>query len=127
MTPEFDDLGDYELVLRECSKHGIDPSSSIEAEDYFRNLLAQYTGDTDRNHFASWLDDWLADDFVALAGRPKWIQGANCPFSNGLPMVFIGQIDISVKDVDRPKRFFHDDTSFYVFVDKQAKPTVIVQ
>ncbi len=38
-------------------------------------------------------------------------------------MIFAGQLEIK----DPPKRVFHDDTTFYVFVHKESQPVVVMQ
>lgn len=127
MTLDFDNSGIYELLLKVCSPYGVDPSSSVEAENFFRKLLEQYTGDTAPDHLSSWLSNQITEHFYALASRPRWIQSPNWPVKDGIPMVFVGQIDISVKGTGTAMKIFHDDTSFYVFVDRQGRPKVIVQ
>src|SRR5262245_3419548 len=98
MASLFDDIEVYGWLLTGCSKYGIDPSVPIESEDYFRNLLSQYSGENDRAQFIAWLEKHITNNFVTLARRPEWIQNPEWPFSNGLPMIYVGQIDISVKD-----------------------------
>ena len=43
---------------------------------------------------------------------PKWIQSANWPIKNDIPLFFLGQLEI--KDCE----LFHDNGSIYLFMDK---------
>lgn len=119
------DIETYLLVVTIAAKHGVDPSSSIECETFFRQLLAEYTGDLDL--FASWLDNEIPRLFPAITLRPRWIQAPAWPFANGKPMTFAGQIDISKEQGEVVSHIYHDDTSLYVFIAKNVSPVVVVQ
>jgi hypothetical protein len=123
---DFDDLNTYLVLVSVAQKHGVDPSSSLEAEAFFRELLQQYPGSVDDDEeIVRWLDEQIQRHFLSFGSRPAWIQAPEWPFTNGMPMVFAGQIDISVKDLPFP--FFHDDTSLYVFVGTKVVPVVVIQ
>ena len=115
-----------DLLMATCSRYQVDPSASIESETFFRTLLSQYDGPIDGDHLVAWLEKQLAGNFVAVNDRPHWIQGADWPFAGGKPMVFVGQIDIPVKSGSTASRYFHDDTSFYLFIQAEGKGPVKV-
>ena len=125
--PNFDDLEIYEMLLGVCTQYGADPSASIESEAFFRTLLLQFEGDFDRDKFQAWLHEEIPKQFVSIGKRPKWIQGYDWPVRNGKPMIFVGQLDISLRDAPNADQFFHDDTSFYVFIEMKGETEVIMQ
>ena len=65
----------FELLLELGNEMGIDPFSSIESENYFRELLKTYSGNKNE----------------------VWIQGDEWQFHRGKPMIFVGQLDTSIK------------------------------
>ncbi len=126
-TLDFDDSEIYELLLTICAQYQVDPSASIESENFFRNLLAQYKSSSDIESLSKWLSEQIDHWFVALGKRPKWVQSSEWQFLDGIPAVFVGQIDVSTEDNERASKVFHDDTSFYVFIGKKKPPIVIMQ
>ncbi len=126
MSLSFDNLEIYQLLLKVCTRHGVDPSSSLEAENLFRDLLLQYAGASDSESIIEWLNEQVLARFVALNERPRWIQAPNWPFADGRPLIFVGQIDVSVRDSKIASGFFHDDASFYLFIQPKG-PTVVVE
>ena len=124
----FSDLDTYSLVLKVCRRYGVDPSASIESDQFFSDLLNQYKGPTDKGSITTWLTEQIKQHFVALRYRPRWIQGAEWPFANGVPMIFAGQIDLTLKVREKvTPTLYHDDTSLYVFVAPMVEPVVILQ
>ncbi len=124
----FDDEAIYSLLIEICSRYEVEPDSSIEAEAFFRALLARYAGAADLESLAAWLNDQIPRYFVALGERPQWIQGADWAYANGQPMIFAGQIDLN--RVEREKvvpTLYHDDTALYVFVGRGVAPVVVLQ
>lgn len=118
------DLAVYETVLRIAGRHGVDHSGSLEAEAFFVDLLARYTGPADR--LAEWLDTRLKAQFMSLGGPPRWLQGAQWPFAGGVPMRFVGQLDVGPEDGTASFPVSRR-TSGYVFDAPGAPPTVIRQ
>ncbi len=106
-----------------CDEFAVDPSVPLESEEFFRILLASYSGPDDENARTTWLREQLAKQFRCVAERPKWIQSPAWPFANGVPMVFVGQLDIR----NPAPAFLHDDTSFYVFISTYTAPKVVMQ
>lgn len=123
---DFDDLNTYLMLFEVAKRYEVDPSSSLDSETFFRNLLKGYPGSfDDEEEKTEWLDRQIGQHFIALGRRPEWIQDPQWPFVDGKPMVFAGQIDIAVRDESTD--FFHDDTSLYIFVGRKVKPIVVIQ
>lgn len=127
MTLDFDDEQIYKLLLRICKRHSVSPSSSLEAEKFFREMLSEYKKTLDIDEITSWLHEKLHEQFVSMNERPKWLQDAEWPFFDSQPMIFVGQIDWHVNDNELISETFHDDTSFYLFISKNHQPVVITQ
>ena len=99
------------------------PLGSTEAEVYFTELLTKYDGPQDETSLGDWLSRQIAEQFVSITDKPRWIQHPEWQFTNGSPMVFAGQIDISQKSFPA----FHDDTSLYVFIGQKVESKVVMQ
>lgn len=126
MMLDFDNQEIYALLLNTCKKYSVNPSSSLHAESFFRELLTIYPGTSNIEEIVQWLEEMIANNFICIKERPKWIQGPEWPFSNGRPMLFVGQIDVSIND-NPLLQVFHDDTSFYLFITNDGETTVITQ
>ncbi|MCA8293732.1 hypothetical protein LGN19_08020 [Burkholderia sp. AU30198] len=57
--------------------------------------------------------------FVCLSKPPKWIQDEFWPVSDGEPLIFVGQLDVS--------KVRHDTSYVYVFLGKSGKYVTIEQ
>jgi hypothetical protein len=123
----FDDLEIYTMLLEVCKGYGVDPSTSLETEDFFRKLLAHYSGEKEPTRIASWLKEQILQHFVAVSERPRWIQAPQWPFEGEEPMIFAGQIDLSVRNEGIISQIYHDNTSLYVFIGRRSRPMVVVQ
>ncbi len=117
---DFDDPFIYNVLLNVCCEYRVDPSSSIEMENFFRNLLLNYES---RNDLTKWLQETLSKHFISINSQPQWIQGAEWPIFNGKPMIFAGQINLPSSNLD----FYHDDSSLYVFIASESEPVVVFQ
>lgn len=119
------DFDTYLLVVEKSRAFGVDPSMSIEAEQFFEDLLGKYEEVPEQ--LDTWLEKQLPQLFRAIDKRPDWIQGPQWPFSQGTPMIFVGQIDLSIQRAAALADIFHDDTSLYVFVSKEGHPKIVIQ
>jgi hypothetical protein len=124
---DFDDLPTYELLIAAGKPYGVDPSSSIACEQFFRALLPAYAGPLDPLSVAGWLEAQIQSHFRALDGPPAWIQSSEWPFADGQPMIFAGQINYSIGQGGLTAQLFHADTSFYLFIAPKRAPLVITQ
>ncbi len=122
---DYDDLATFELLVEMCSPFGVEPDSSLDAEDFFRGLLLRYPGPSSKDALGKWLQEVVPQHFIALGERPRWIQGADWQFVGGVPMMFAGQLDLDQEK--RQGRIYHDDTALYVFVASKAEPVVVLQ
>lgn len=123
---DFNDLETYLLVVDAGTRHGVDPSSSLESERFFRELLAQYSGELDKESVSNWLENQIQIHFLVVKDYPKWIQASEWPFADGKPMIFVGQIDLFSQEREIIK-VYHDDTSLYVFIGANVEPVVVLQ
>jgi hypothetical protein len=124
---EFDDPETYAMLLEACKGHGVDPSASLETEGFFRKLLPQYAGESDAASIVAWLKEQVLQYFVAVSDRPKWRQNPQWPLEEGRPMIFAGQIDLSIQNGGIVSTIYHDDTSLYIFIGRKSQPVVVVQ
>ena len=100
----------FELLLELGSEIGIDPFSSVESENYFCELLKNYTGN--KNEIREYFESEIKKDFQVMKEKPQWIQGDDWQFNKGKPMIFVGQLDtITIRDG------VSYGTSFFVFWD----------
>lgn len=101
-----------------CNKYAVHPISSDASATFFNRLLKDFDGDEQsKAQLRRYLDKHVAESFIALNKRPQWIQSAAWPFHEGEPMIFVGQIDISVAENNPARLMFHDDTTFYLFIN----------
>ena len=115
----------YLSVVRVANQYGVDPSSSVESEEFFQHLLEEFTGSLE--NLTEWLEEQLPRYFTVINERPRWKQSASWPFSHGKPMMFAGQIDLSIQPEGPVSDIYHDDTSLYIFIGKGVSPIVITQ
>jgi hypothetical protein len=109
----------YSELLELVSPFGAQLTAPIEAEEFFGREVESFAGSRESllDHIRTNLPDW----FRAVGDRPRWIQEAEWQFSGGKPMVFVGQIDVPAG-----KSVYHDDASFFVFVDPASGETKTV-
>lgn len=95
---------------------GFDPLCSIEAERHFLGLQNRnwVRGEANEN-----LERGIRASFTSLTSPPEWIQGAEWPFEEGEPMIFIGQIET-------PPNLLVGDRGFYLFVGRKTGNTQVV-
>ncbi|MEZ5303813.1 MAG: hypothetical protein R3F11_24690, partial [Verrucomicrobiales bacterium] len=93
------------VLLDEVSKVGALPDVPVEAEDYFTNLVSNFT---DLQLFRHYLQSHVPEIYKSLVSYPEWIQDPDWPWENGVPMIFVGSID-------PPPGTFHDEARFFLF------------
>lgn len=123
----FENLDIYVIVLEVCKPFGVDPTASIEAEQYFKELLKEYQGEFEETIFRVWLRQQVNDRFQAVDKRPDWIQGADWPIVEGKPALFIVQVDLTFDKNPFLANYYHDDVTYYLFIDRQGNPLVKMQ
>ena len=105
-----------DILLDLGKEFSFDPTSSIESEEYFKNLIDKYNGDTSKIN--EWLREKIITEFQCVDKRPIWIQNPSWQFANNKPMLFVGQLDCSSNQTR-----LHDDATFYVFWDRNTGET----
>ena len=114
----------YLEVLSVCLKHGLEPLSSIEMENYLKKILLEFEGDDeDIEALKPWLSARLEKNFICLLYQPRWIQGSDWQFHEEKPMIFAGQIDL----FGEVRHTYHDDTSIFVFIASNTDPVTLIQ
>jgi len=113
----FEFFSDYVSVAKEFHFH---PRGTLEVQRYAQQLIEQFN--MDRAEFKNYLREHFSRDFKCVADPPVWYQGGTWPFSNGLPMLFVGQVRMPAD-----RSLFHDEAMFYVFVDKTGRVETIMQ
>lgn len=108
LTELPDDI--FELLLELGNEIGIAPFSSVESENYFCELLKDYSGD--KNEVKRYFEDAIKRDFQIMKEKPRWIQEGDWQFHRGKPMIFVGQLDATIKQDG-----VSYGISFYVFWD----------
>jgi hypothetical protein len=113
----FDDL--YRDLLTIVSAAGARPDVPAESEAFFSNVIEQFHGS--REDCLRYIHGNVRAWFRCVSDLPRWIQDANWQFSEGKPMVFVGQIDIP-----HSAGYLHDDSSFFVFWNPDTGETKTV-
>lgn len=101
-----------EILLELGDEFAFDPSSSVESEKYFIELLSKYQNNDD--NLTDLLREEIKKEFKVIEERPKWIQNPDWQFNNGKPMEFVGQLKVK-----QGKSELHDDAIFYIFWDRE--------
>ena len=102
----FDDL--YLDLLVVVSEAHARPDVPIQSEQFFTKTLENFQGSSE--DYIAYVKEHLKDWFRCNDKPPVWMQDAEWQFSDGYPMLFVGQID-----VPSTSGLFHDDASFYIF------------
>ncbi len=127
MVIELDNSETRELLSQVCGQYGVDPLGTPGTEEFFALMLPQYTGKTDRQSVADWLNEQVPQWFSAVNERPRWRTKPEWPVIDADPGIFIGQIDVSVGREAFITWMYHQDVSFYLFVVPPGMPITIVQ
>lgn len=109
----------YSELLELVSPFGVQLTVPLEAEEFFGRQVESFDGP--REELLEYIRAGLPDWFRVVGERPRWIQEAEWQFAGGKPMVFVGQIDVPAG-----KSVYHDDASFFVFVDPGSGETKTV-
>jgi len=78
--------------------------------EYLRETIIKNEGLND-GELKRILKEKILSEFVFIKAFPKWLQSPNWPIENGIPLTFVGEIDISSIE--------HDTTKVFVFYDKK--------
>ncbi|MDE7431572.1 MAG: hypothetical protein K2N34_06640 [Lachnospiraceae bacterium] len=108
-----------EVLLDLGNEYDFDPSSDIESENYFMELVSKYEFEED--NFMELLRRDIEREFRVIDKRPEWLQNPEWQFNNGKPMEFIGQIDIERNSIG-----LNSDATFYIFWDRETGETKMI-
>ena len=108
-----------ELLLGLGKDMGIDPISSDAMESYFFTLWKQFSGD--KRERQGYFERAIKRDFKVMKEYPHWLQETEWQFHNGKPMIFVGQLDATIR---RDGGLY--GVSFYVFWDEKDGTTKTV-
>jgi len=125
MQLNTDDPNVFRVVRRICVFYKVDYSGTLERK-FLSTLLLGYKGEDNMDNLEQWLKQEIQTKFPALNERPSWLQSPEWPFTNDVPMVFIGQIDVHPSNTPDFSGYFHDSTSFYVFMPQGQGSCVVV-
>lgn len=78
--------------------------------EYFKHLIDKHSGKSGKD-LENALKKDIATNFQCINKKPKWLQSPQWPIEDNIPLVFIGQFDIS--------EIRHDVSSLYVFYNKK--------
>lgn len=71
-------------------------------EGFIDKLYSDYVSEGQPANAKGWIRIRLKACFLSLSAPPKWIESrGQWPFSNGKPMVFIGQVDVGENEIAR--------------------------
>jgi hypothetical protein len=101
-------------------KHGFRPDVPVEAEDFFRNMVSTYSGNSD--NFAAWAEARILDSYISFCKPPDWLQDPEWPFYLGKPMFFVGQVDMLTGNTP----LLNHDASYFVFINYDTGVTKVI-
>lgn len=67
----------------------------------------------------AWLKRAIKEAFVSLTKPPKWLQSPEWQFHDGVPMVFVGQLEMT--------SMRHDQCYAYVFLDRSTGAYKVIE
>jgi hypothetical protein len=110
----------YENLLPIVSQIGAQIDVPIESEQFFEKQAAEFLGEPDE--FIEFVRMNLKKWFRIVNERPRWLQEAEWQFDGGVPMTFVGQIDIP-----KSAGLYHDDAALFVFVSPTGVSKTLIQ
>ena len=98
----------YPELLALVSEVGARPDVPLESEIFFTDIIEAFPSSKEEclAYIRSNLQQW----FRCIGSLPEWIQDADWPFSEGKPMIFVGQTEVPPGTI-----WFHDTAFFYHF------------
>ena len=98
----------YADLIRLVSEIGAQVDVPVESECFFGDWASSFNGT--HEEFLRYVKDNLSEWFKCVGSPPEWIQAPEWQFSQGKPMVFVGQVSVSAGT-----GYFHDEARFYLF------------
>lgn len=103
---DFDSV--YDELLDIVTTFGVDVDAPLESREFFEQVVANFFGT--REELLTYIRINMPTWFRSVSERPDWLQSSDWQFSNGRPMIFIGQIDVLPNS-----GLFHDQARFFIF------------
>lgn len=85
----------------------------LDIPDFYLKEILPSDMNQKQDDIISYIRNRIGEKFTFLNKPPKWLQSPRWMFTNGHPLKFIGQLDIS--------GIRHDDAQLYVFYDDGSK------
>ena len=76
--------------------------------NHYKELILEYQTNGTKG-IEKYIKNNITPNYKYINNPPHWLQSPNWPLSNGTPLVFVGQIDIS--------KINHDTAQLYIFFD----------
>jgi len=86
--------------------------------DYLFSMIKEFGISKNNGNLKKWIKDEIKRRFVYTNKPPKWLQGAEWPIVNGVPLKFIEQVE---------NKTMHDISCDYKFSDADNKIKIITQ
>jgi len=92
-------------LMIQLSEFGVDPLIPRESKDFFLKAIEGFDGSKEDciNYIVKKVPEW----FTGVKGLPDWIQNPEWQFSEGKPMLYVGQLEASMPG--------HQDSVFFLF------------
>lgn len=110
-----------ELLALTSEEVAARPDVPTESWQFFTDIVENFDGS--QEELLTFIKAHLREWFRCMDKEPEWIQEPEWQFSDGKPMVFVGQIDFPA----HPNGFFHDDASFFVFWNLADEVKTVIQ
>ena len=86
--------------------------------DYLFSMIREFNSSGNSGNLKKWIKDEIKRRFVYANKPPKWLQGAQWPIVDGVPLKFIEQVENTA---------MHDTSCDYKFSDADNKIKIITQ
>jgi hypothetical protein len=80
--------------------------------EYFSDIMKDYDGNN-KIEIKNRIKEKIKDNFICINNKPQWLQSPSWPIEDRIPLVFIGELDMS--------EIMHDTSKVYVFFNTKKK------
>lgn len=109
----------YDEVLNVAHGFGVDVDAPMASREFFERIISGFSGT--KEELIAYVEAKMPEWFRALSERPDWLQNPEWQFFDGVPMIYIGHVDVPAKN-----DLFHDQARFFVFWHPQWDETKTV-
>jgi hypothetical protein len=103
-TSQYEDL--FSLIL------SAQPKWLNADTSYVSKTLLSQAGARSGKELRDWLKEQFLEKFKYVSKPPEWLQNPEWLFSEGEPLIFLGQLTV--------EHFFHDEAAVYVFYNPKT-------